>query len=377
MKIPFNKPFIVGKELDYIAEAVKRGHLAGNGLFTQKCQELMENRFNAKRIFLTQSGTSALEMAALLIDIKEGDEVILPSFTFVTTASAFALRGAKIRFVDIRSDTLNMNEELLESIISNKTKAIVPVHYGGNPCDMTSINRIASTKNIRVIEDAAQGVNSRFKGKYLGTWGDVGIYSFHETKNYICGEGGAIIINDENLIDKAEIILEKGTDRRSFLRGEIDKYSWMSLGSSYLPSELNAAFLYAQLEQMDKISNKRDAIIRRYCNGLTILQERGIVRIPHECESSTGNNHMFYLIIEDMARRDKYIDFMKKHGIQVVFHYVPLHSSPMGKEMGYREGDFPVTENLGSRLVRLPCYYDLDEADQDTVIRLTLDFFNG
>ena len=374
--IPFNRPFIVGKELYYIAQAVQGGHLAGDGAFTKKCNEWMEREFGAKRVLLTHSGTAALDMSAMLCDIQPGDEVIMPSFTFVSTANAFALRGARIRFVDIRPDTLNINENLIEAAVNENTRVIVPVHYAGVGCEMDTIMKIALRHNLLVVEDAAQGVNATYKERYLGTIGHLGAYSFHETKNFISGEGGAIVVNDESFIERAEIVREKGTNRSKFFRGEVDKYTWVDIGSSFLPSEIVAAFLYAQLEEADTITQKRDEIFRYYSEQFAPLCERDFIRMPACPAECRHNAHLFYLLIDTAAAdRDRLIAHLKEQDINAVFHYVPLHTSPMGQKLGYKEGDLPVTEDLSERLVRLPCYYELTREDQDRVIDGVYGFF--
>ena len=375
IKIPFNKPFIVGKELYYIAQSVLSGHIAGDGMFTGKCQAFMEKKFNAKKILLTTSCTSALEMAAILCNVGVDDEVILPSFTFVSTANAFYLRGAKLIFMDIKQETLNIDEAMIEDVITEHTKAIVPVHYAGISCEMDKIVDLARRYNLYVIEDAAQGVNAKYKGKFLGTIGDIGAYSFHETKNIICGEGGAIVINNEALIERAEIIREKGTNRSKFFRGEVDKYTWVDIGSSYLPSDLLAAFLYAQLENMEVIEEQRKAIFNYYYEALTPLAKKGVLRlpaIPSECKS---NSHMFYIILDDEQTRDALMNYLKSNGILAVFHYLPLHISPMGRSMGYKDGQLPVTEYISERLLRLPFYYNLSHEELTKVITCIEDFF--
>ncbi len=367
--VPFNRPFVVGKELYYIAQAVQGGSLAGDGPFTKKCNLWMEGHFNAKKVSLTNSCTSALEMAAILADIQPGDEVILPSYTFVSTANAFALRGAVLKFVDVREDTLNINEGLIEEAITEKTKVIVPVHYAGISCEMDSIMAIAEKHDLIVIEDAAQGVNASYKGRYLGTIGHLGCYSFHETKNYISGEGGALVINDERFAERADIIREKGTNRSKFLRGEVDKYTWVDIGSSYLPSEIIAAFLYAQLEEADKINNKRMYIWRTYFDSLAPLQDNGLVRLPFIPNECHHNAHMFYIILPTEELRDKLIAHLKGRDIHSVFHYIPLHTSPMGIQFGAHKKKLSVTERLAPRLLRLPCYYELTGEDQAKVIK--------
>lgn len=375
--IPFNKPFFIGKELDYIAEAVSSGHLAGDGGFTRRCQDWMEQHFHAKKVLLTHSCTAALEMGALLANVEAGDEVILPSYTFVSTANAFVLRGAKPVFVDIRPDTLNMDEALVEAAITERTKAIVPVHYAGVACEMDALSALAAKHGLMMIEDAAQGVNATWKGRYLGTIGAVGAYSFHETKNFISGEGGALVINDEDLIERAEILREKGTNRSQFFRGQVDKYTWVDVGSSFLPSELIAAFLFAQLENSDEITRRRVAICDRYQEALTDLEADGLCRLPVCPDGCVGNGHMFYLICDSGEERDRMLSHMRAAGVLGVFHYVPLHTSPVGRRFGYREGDLPLTEDLSERLVRLPCYYSLSEAEQQNVISTVRSFWHG
>ena len=374
--IPFNKPFIVGKELSYISQAVTDGHLAGDGYFTKCCNAWMEEHFEAKNVLLTTSCTAALEMAALLTEIQPGDEVIMPSYTFVSTANAFVLRGARIQFIDIRPDTLNMDENLIEAAITQKTKAIVPVHYAGVACEMGTIMDIADTYKLFVVEDAAQGVNATYNGKYLGTIGHLGTYSFHETKNFISGEGGALIVNDDRFLERAEVIREKGTNRSRFFRGEIDKYTWVDMGSSYLPSEIIAAFLYAQLEESDKITRKRWHIFNYYMEHLEALQEQGLLQLPGCPENCTHNAHMFYIITRDSHTRDKLLQFLKEKHVHAIFHYVPLHTAPMGRTLGYDDVELPVTEDLSARLIRLPCYFELSQEEQDRVISCIHSYFS-
>lgn len=375
IKIPFNKPFIVGKELYYIAQSVLSGHIAGNGMFTKKCQAFMEKKFNANKILLTTSCTSALEMAAILCNVGTEDEVILPSFTFVSTANAFYLRGAKLVFVDIKQETLNIDESMIEDIITEHSKVIVPVHYAGISCEMDTIIALASRYKLYIVEDAAQGVNAKYNDKYLGTIGDIGAYSFHETKNFICGEGGAIVINNEALIERAEIIWEKGTDRSKFFRGEVDKYTWVDIGSSYLPSDLLAAFLYAQLENIEVIEEQRKAIYKYYYEALKPLADKGVLRLPIIPPECKDNSHMFYIILEDEKTRDALLLFLRENGILAVFHYLPLHLSPVGRSMGYKAGQFPVTEYVSARLLRLPYYYLLSHKEQATVVTCIDNFF--
>lgn len=375
--IPFNRPFVVGKELYYIAQAVQNGHLAGDGQFTKMCNAWLEDRFQAKKALLTHSCTAALEMAALLADIKPGDEVIMPSYTFVSTANAFALRGAVIRFVDIRPDTLNIDENIIEQAITPKTKVIVPVHYAGVSCEMDTIMAIAERHNLLVVEDAAQGVNATYKGRYLGTIGHLGCFSFHETKNFISGEGGALIINELSFVERAEIIREKGTNRSRFFRGQVDKYTWVDLGSSYLPSDLVAAFLYAQLEQADEISLQRQSIYERYASGLKPLADAGILRLPYSPPGCSHNAHMFYIVVKDEPTRSDLIAHLKANGIHSVFHYIPLHTSPMGLLFGGTPSSLPITEDLSERLIRLPCYYELNHEEQDRIISCIARYFGG
>lgn len=374
MGIPFNKPFIIGKELYYIAQAVQTGHLSGDGNFTRRCHVWLESTFGAQKSLLTHSCTAALEIAAILAEVGPGDEVILPSFTFVSTANAFALRGAHLVFADIRQDTLNMDETVLPSLITPRTKVIVPVHYGGVGCEMDSINTLAFQHNCLVIEDAAQAVNARWRGRWLGTIGHLGCYSFHETKNFISGEGGALIINDANYNERAEIIREKGTNRSMFLRGQIDKYTWVDIGSSYLPSEIVAAFLAAQLEEAERITDKRIAIHKRYAAGFADLIASGRIGtqiIPDHCQH---NGHLFCIILRDLVERTSLINHLKEHGIMAVFHYVPLHLSPMGRRFGCPSAKLPITESVAQRLVRLPCFFGLEPIEQNRIISLVRSF---
>jgi len=374
--IPFNRPFIVGKELFYISQAVLEGNLAGDGRFTKLCSEWMERKFGAKKVLLTNSCTAALEICAILCDIEPGDEVIMPSFTFVSTANAFVLRGANIKFVDIRRDNLNMDESLVEAAITDRTKVIVPVHYAGVACDMDTILDIAHKHDLLMVEDAAQAVNATFKDRYLGTIGHLGTYSFHETKNFISGEGGALVINDERFIERAEIIREKGTDRSKYFRGEVDKYTWVDIGSSYLPSEIIAAFLYAQLEEAETITRRRRAIYNYYSEKLAPLQDCELIRLPQKRSECRHNAHMFYILVStSLQDRDKLIAHLYSNKINAIFHYVPLHTSPMGLKMGYRMGELPITEELSARLIRLPCYFELTREDQDRVIDEIYRFF--
>jgi dTDP-4-amino-4,6-dideoxygalactose transaminase len=367
-RIPFNRPFIAGKELYYIAQAVTSGKIAGDGHFTKACAELMEREYGIDKVLLTPSCTAALEMAAILCDLGPGDEVILPSYTFVSTANAVARLGAKPVFIDIRPDTLNLDEELIEAALTPRTKVLLPVHYAGVSCEMDRIQAIARKHGLLVIEDAAQGVNASYKGRALGSIGHLGCYSFHETKNYICGEGGALCVNDRDKVERAEVIREKGTNRSRFFRGMVDKYTWVDIGSSYVPSEISSAFLYGQLELRDTIAERRKEIFYCYQMQLEPLEAEGLVRLPRIPAECQTNYHMFYLLLPDLETRTNLIAHLKQQGILAVFHYVPLHTAPVGQQYGYREGDLPVTEDLSDRLVRLPFYYDLTEQDQMEVI---------
>jgi len=370
MKIPFNKPYLTGKELGYIQESLKSGNIVGNGGFTKKCESLMEKIFGAKKVLLTGSCTDAIEMASLLANLETDDEVIVPSFTFVSTVNAFILRGAKPIFVDIREDTLNMDETKIEEKITSRTKAIFPVHYAGVSCEMDTIMDIAGRYKLSVVEDAAQGVYAKYKGKYLGAIGNLGTYSFHGTKNYTCGEGGALVINDESLIERAEILREKGTNRSKFLRGEIDKYTWVDVGSSFLLSDVLASFLYAQLENLDEINRKRKAIFEFYYENLKELEEAGELRLPIIPDGCETNYHLFYILLHSEEKRNFLMEQLKDAGIQAVFHYVPLHNSPMGMRFGYRDGDLPLTESLSGRLLRLPFYADLELEEQKLIVNM-------
>ncbi len=367
-RIPFNKPFISGKEIDYISQAVRQGKIASDGHFTKSCAKLLEETFGIARILLTPSCTAALEMGAILCDLQPGDEVILPSYTFVSTASAIVRLQARPVFVDIRPDTLNINEELIEQAITDRTKAIFPVHYAGVSCEMDPIMEIAARHDLTVVEDAAQGVNAYYKGRPLGSIGHLGAYSFHETKNYVCGEGGALCINASHHIERAEIIRDKGTNRSRFLRGMMDKYTWVDVGSSYVPSELNCAFLYAQLEQLESIAQRRRDIYNFYRQHLAPLEGIGWLKLPNIPDNCSSNYHMFYVVLADGESRDSLIANLKEHGIAAPFHYVPLHTAPVGLTFGYRPGDLPVTEDLSSRLMRLPFYYDISETEQMEVV---------
>ncbi|MTH54513.1 dTDP-4-amino-4,6-dideoxygalactose transaminase [Bacillus mangrovi] len=367
--IVFNVPPLVGNEEAYIGQAIKKNQkLCGDGPFTKKCNSWFEEHFNTPKALLTTSCTHALEMAALLINIKPGDEVIAPSYTFVSTVNAFVLRGAKIVFVDIRPDTMNIDETLIEAAITNKTKAIIPVHYAGVACEMDRIMEIANHHKLFVVEDAAQGVMATYKGKMLGTISDLGCYSFHETKNYSMGEGGALLIQNKEFMERAEFIREKGTNRSRFIRGQVDKYTWIDIGSSYLPSELNAAYLFAQLEEAAKINNNRLKTWEIYYNGLRELEEKGYIQLPVIPENCNHNAHMFYIKCRDIEERTKLIKFMEESNIQTVFHYIPLHSSKAGMKYGEFSGKDRYTTKESKRLVRLPLYYGIDPESVCTVI---------
>ena len=374
MKIDFNRPAIVGKELEYIKDAVDQGMLCGDGKYTKLCSEWMKKRFHVNQVFLTTSCTHALEMAAFLCDIQPGDEVIMPSFTFVSTADAFVLRGAKIVFVDIRPDTMYIDVNLIEPAITEKTKAIVPVHYAGVACEMDKIMEIARKYNLKVVEDAAQGVEAYYHGKALGTIGDFGCYSFHETKNYTMGEGGAIVFQDNSYQEKAEVLREKGTDRSKFFRGQVDKYRWIGYGSSYLPSEMNAAYLYAQLEECEKINCKRHQIYDYYHKNLKVLEDEGKIQRPFVPEGIEHNAHMYYIKVRDLETRSRLIAYLKENGIYSAFHYVPLHSSPAGEKFGRFSGEDIYTTRESERLLRLPMFYNLPMEDVAYIVDKILCF---
>lgn len=374
--IPFNKPLVTGKEIQYIQQVLEKQKLSGDGPFTKKCNTWFEEHFGCKKALLTTSCTHALEMTALLIDIQPGDEVIMPSYTFVSTANAFVLRGARIVFVDIRPDTMNIDEKLIENAITEKTRAIVPVHYAGIACEMDTIIDIAARYGLLVLEDAAQGVMSKYKGRCLGTLGQLGCYSFHETKNYTCGEGGALIINDEHYIERAEIIREKGTNRSKFYRGQVDKYTWVDIGSSYLPSELNAAYLLAQLEMAEEINHNRLKSWERYYQGLKSLAEAGLIDLPTIPEGCQNNGHMFYIKVRDIEERSRIIGYLHEHGIQSTFHYVPLHSSKAGKKYSRFHGEDNYTSRESQRLLRLPLYFGLDLHDINYIVDSLYKFYD-
>lgn len=359
MKIGFNKPYMTGKELEYLKVAHAAGKLSGDGEFTKRCQFWIENNINVKKSLLTQSCTAALEMAALLIDIKPGDEVIMPSYTFVSTANAFVLRGAIPVFVDIRSDTLNIDETKIEAAITEKTKAIVPVHYAGVSCEMDAIMSIANQHKLFVIEDAAQGILSKYKNKYVGSIGHLATFSFHETKNIISGEGGALLINDENLVEKAEIIWEKGTNRKRFFRGQVDKYTWVDLGSSFLPSELTAAFLWAQLEEAESITNMRKNIWEAYHDALFELESQGYLQRPCIPDQLSHNAHIYYMLVQDHAIRNELLRKLQDDGINAIFHYIPLHSSPAGLRYTKHYQPLTMTTSMADRIIRLPLHVNM------------------
>lgn len=373
--IYFNVPPKVGDEEKYIAQAIANHKICGDGEFTKKCNAWFEETTHTEKALLTTSCTHATEMAAILADIKPGDEVIMPSYTFVSTADAFVLRGATPVFVDIRPDTMNIDEKLIEAAITDKTKAIVPVHYAGVSCEMDTIMDIAKRYNLLVIEDAAQGVMSTYKGQALGTIGDYGCYSFHETKNYSMGEGGALLIKDKANVERAEIVREKGTNRSKFFRGQIDKYTWVDAGSSYLPSELNAAYLYAQLEKAEEINNNRLASWKHYYEELSELMEQGKIELPVIPEGCVHNAHMFYIKAKDLEERTRLIDYLKDNGIGAVFHYIPLHSAPAGIKYGRFSGEDVYTTKESERLLRLPMYYGLEENDRVKIIETIKTFY--
>lgn len=373
--IPFNIPPYVGNEVKYIKEAISYNKICGDGLFTQRCNEWIEQKFSAQKVLLTTSGSTALDMTAILSCIKAEDEVILPSYTFSSTANSFALAGATLVFVDIRPDTMNIDEKKIEEAITQKTKAICVVHYAGVSCEMDTIMEIAQKYNILVVEDAAQGVMSKYKERFLGTIGDMGCYSFHETKNYTMGEGGAILINNEKYIARAEIIREKGTNRALFYRGQVAKYNWVDLGGSYLPSELNAAYLWAQLEVAEKINENRLHIWNMYNDAFEDLENNKMIERPYVPVECTHNAHMYYIKCKNLEQRQKFIQFMKKNGILCTFHYVPLHSAPAGIRTGRFYGKDEYTTKESERLVRLPLYYKMDENDVEFVISKTREFF--
>nr|WP_294872392.1 dTDP-4-amino-4,6-dideoxygalactose transaminase [uncultured Pedobacter sp.] len=375
--IKFNKPTVLGTETNYIQEAFANGHLCGDGPFTLSCNSLLEQMTLSQKVLITTSCTHAIEMASILAEISVGDEVIMPSYTFVSTANPFVLRGAVVKFVDIDPLTMNIDADRIEEAITSKTRAIVPVHYAGVSCDMDKIMGIADSAKLNVIEDAAQGVMASYKGIPLGSIGDLGAFSFHETKNYHCGEGGALLINNENFIERAEIIREKGTNRKRFLRGQVDKYSWVDVGSSYLPSEMNAAFLYAQLQARDLIYEERMRIWNRYFNELIDLRDNELLELPYIPDNVIHNAHMFYIKLKNAEERSALISFGKEHGVLMVFHYVPLHSAEAGHKFGEFVGEDKFTTIESERLLRLPLYYSLSEDEQSKVIEIIRAFFKN
>lgn len=375
--ITFNIAPHIGTEMRYIQQAVDSHKICGDGQFTKMCNSWLEERFNAQKVLLTTSGTTALDMAALLCDLKPGDEVILPSYTFSSTATAFVLAGATLVFVDVRPDTMNIDETKIEAAITNKTRVIVPMHYAGVACEMDTIMDIARRHKLKVVEDAAQGVMSSYKGRALGTIGDFGCYSFHETKNYSMGEGGALVINNADYNERAEILREKGTNRSKFFRGQVDKYTWVDFGDSYLPSELNAAYLWAQLEEADKINDDRIATWNKYYEALKPLADEGKLELPVIPEDCIHNAHMFYVKLKNLEERTAFISYLKENGVLSVFHYVPLHSAPAGVKFGRFSGNDEFTTTESERLARLPLYYDIDSNDVQTVIDKIYEFFKG
>ena len=374
--IDFNIPPFVGTELNYIEQAIRNGKICGDGEFTKRCSNWFTQQFSVNHALLTTSCTHALEMAALLSDSKSGDEVILPSYTFVSTADAFVQRGASLVFVDIRPDTMNIDETLIEDAITSRTKAIVPVHYAGVACEMDTIMEIASRHHLKVTEDAAQGFSSRYKGKFLGTIGDFGCLSFHETKNLSMGEGGALFFQEENYLEKAEILREKGTNRSKFFRGQVDKYTWQDYGSSYLPSDMNAAYLWAQLEQADTIQKDRMDTYQFYDERLRPLAQKGYLEQPFVPEYCEHNAHMYYIKLPDLQSRTDFIAYMKEHGIMSVFHYIPLHTSPAGQKYGRFSGEDRYTTKESERLVRLPLYYGLSMEEKEYIVKTIFDYFS-
>jgi len=372
--IPFNKPHFTGNEIKYIADAMSRGKTAGDGYYTKACQSFLCEKYGFAKTFLTTSCTDALELAALLIDIKPGDEVIMPSYTFVSMANAFLLRGAKIIFADSNTSNPNVDADEVEALITAQTKAIVVVHYAGIACDMDKLKALADKNSIFLIEDAAQAIDSYYNGRPLGSIGHLAAFSFHETKNISCGEGGVLVINDARFIKRAEIIREKGTNRSAFFRGEVDKYNWVDIGSSFLPSDILAAVLYAQLESLEEIQNRRKQIWNFYYNSLKYLEEAGLVKFPQLPAYATNNGHIFYMILDSLEKRTAYIDHMKANGVQTVFHYIALHSSPHYKDK-HDDRELPMVEVYQDCLVRLPLFYDLEDQDVEKVIALTRQFF--
>ncbi len=374
IRVDFNRPVPLGNEYEYIRQAIESGRISGDGGFTKKCHTFLESELGVNKALLTTSCTHALEMSAILLDIKPGDEVIIPDFTFVSTVNAFVLRGAKPIFLDVRADTLNLDESKLEAAITPRTKAIVPVHYAGVGCEMDSIMDIANRHHVAVVEDNAHGLFGKYKGKYLGTFGSLATQSFHETKNFSCGEGGALLINDPFLVERAEIIREKGTNRSRFFRGQVDKYTWVDIGSSYLPSDLLAAFLYAQFEQRERIQSHRKNVWDMYHAGLKDWAEKHGVQLPCIPEDREQAYHMFYMLLPTLDLRQRLIMHLRERGIYSVFHYLPLHLSDMGQGFGYKAGDCPVTERISDQLIRLPFYNDLTGSDQELVMDAIMEF---
>lgn len=374
MPVDFNRPVPVGRELEYIGQALESGHISGDGPFTKRCHALLQQALGVPQVLLTTSCTHALDMSAMLLQIVPGDEVIIPDFTFVSTVNAFVLRGAKPVFVDVRPDTLNLDETRLEAALSSRTRAIVPVHYAGVACEMDRILELAKSRAIAVIEDNAHGLFGKYKGRYLGTFGALAAQSFHETKNFSCGEGGALVINDGGLIERAEIIREKGTNRSRFFRGQIDKYTWVDLGSSYLPSDILAAYLYGQLEQRERIQNHRRNVWNTYSIGLKAWAERHDVQLPIVPEHCEQSYHMFYMLMPNLDLRQRLIAYLRDRGIYTVFHYLPLHLSDMGRAFGGRPGDCPVTERVSDQLIRLPFHNVLTGDEQEQVIEAISEF---
>ena len=374
IKVDFNRPVPVGNEFEYMQQAITNAQISGDGAFTKKCHAFLESELGVKKALLTTSCTHALEMSAILLDIKPGDEVIIPDFTFVSTVNAFVLRGAKPIFIDIRPDTLNLDESKLEVAITPRTKAIVPVHYAGVGCEMNAVMDIARRHGISVVEDNAHGLFGKYKGKYLGTFGAMATQSFHETKNFSCGEGGALLVNDPALAERAEIIREKGTNRSRFFRGQVDKYTWVDIGSSYLPSDMLAAYLYAQFEQRGKIQGHRKNVWEMYNTTLKDWAEKNGVRLPHIPQGSEQTYHMFYMLMPGLDIRQKFILYLRERGIYSVFHYLPLHLSDMGRGYGYQEGDCPGTEKVSDQLVRLPFHNALTSNDQEMAIDAIMEF---
>lgn len=376
--ISFNKPYYTGNEMKYMEDSMKRNKICGDGFYTKKVHEFMEEKFMTKKALMTTSASSALDMACIMIDLKEGDEVILPSFTFVSTANSIVLRGAKCVFADVDPETLVIDLDDVERKITKNTKAIMPVHYAGVSCDMDRLMDIAEKHNIYVIEDAAQAVNAKYKGRYLGTIGHIGCYSFHETKNYVCGEGGAILINveDKKLIERAEVIREKGTNRSQFYRGQVDKYTWVDMGTSLLPSDILSAFLLAQFEQLNEINDMRGEVFNKYYESLEELEQKGFLRRPIIANYNEINYHMFYILLNSEEERNNLMAYLKDNDALAVFHYLPLHTSPMGKNMGYKEGDLPVTEDISARLLRLPMYAGLQQQELEYIVDNISNYFD-